>query len=71
MLKIIFRIYIGIIISKVFVACIVWRIYIDYVDFTSMGVYEGGKGFEVVALDKNMVGSIGTGISQCSFLVLD
>ncbi len=67
----IFAINKRVVVNEVFVACVVWRIYIDYVDFTCMGICEGGKGFEVVALDKNMIGSIWTGISQCSFFVLD
>lgn len=60
-----------IVIAEIFVAGIVRRIDIDKIDFTCVSVSEGGKRFEVVALDKNMIRSIGTGIGQCSLLVLD
>ncbi len=71
MSKRIFRVNIGIIIDEVLVAGVIWRIYIDYVNFTCMGICEGGKGFEVVALDKYMIGGIGTGIGECAVFDLD
>lgn len=42
---------IRVVIDKVLVAGVVRRIYIDYVDFPGVGICEGGKRFEVVALD--------------------
>ena len=71
MTKRIFGINIVIVVAEIFVACIVRRIDIDYINFTCVSICEGGKGFEVVPLNKNMIGSIGTGISQCTFFVLD
>ena len=50
---------IRVVIDKVLVAGVVRGVYIDYIDFALVGVSESGKGFEVVALDKYMVGSIG------------
>lgn len=40
-----------VVIYEILFPCIVRGINIDYIDFTCMGVSEGGKCFEVVALD--------------------
>lgn len=67
----VFGVNVGVVINEVLIAGIVRRIDIDYIDFTSVGISEGGKSFEIVALNKNMIGSIGTSIGQCSLFVLD
>ena len=59
-----------VVIDKIFVACVVWWIDIDDVDFSGVGVGEGGECFEVVALDEYMVGGIGAGSSQRAAFVL-
>ena len=64
-------IYEYIIINEIFMSCVIWRVDINYIDFTCVGISECGKRFEIVALDKNMIGSFRTGIGQCSFFVLD
>ena len=47
-----------IIFEFVFFPCIVRRIDIDDINLAFVGVAEGCEGFEVVALDEDMVGSI-------------
>ena len=48
-------IYIAIVINEVFVACVIWRVDVDDVDFACVGVGQRGECFEVVALDKDVV----------------
>lgn len=60
-----------IIIDKILITCVVRGIYIDYVDYPCVSVCKGGEGFEVITLDKYMVGSIGAGIGQCAVFDLD
>lgn len=69
--KSIFRIYPSIIILEVFITSIIRRIYIDNIDFTCMGICEGCKRFEVVALNNNVIGSIGPGNGQSPIFILD
>ena len=47
-----------VIISKILVASVVRRIDIDDINLSLVGIAEGGKCFQVVALYQNMVGSI-------------
>ncbi len=47
----VFGVDVGIVVDKVFVSGVVWRIDVDYVDFAGVGVGEGSEGFEVIALD--------------------
>lgn len=55
MAVVVFGVNVGVVINKVLVAGIVRRIDVDYIDFTCMGVSEGGKGFEIVALNYNVI----------------
>lgn len=55
----ILSIYISIVINKIFVACVVRGIYIDYVNFAFVGVCKCSECFEVVALNQYMVRRIG------------
>ena len=48
-----------VVIDKVLVARIVRRIDVDNVNLALVRIGKGGKGFEVIALDKDMVGRIG------------
>lgn len=45
-----------IVIDKVFVAGVVGRVDVDYIDFAFVGVCEGSQCFEVVAFDEYMIG---------------
>lgn len=56
MLIVIVSIYVIVIIDKIFVAGIVRGINVDNVDFTCVGVSKGCQGFEIVALDDDMIG---------------
>lgn len=55
----IFGVYIAVVIDKIFVAGIVWWIYIDYIYLAFVGVSKCGKGFEIISFDKYMVRRIG------------
>ena len=46
---------VGVVVDEVFVASIVRWIDVDHIDFAGVGVGEGGEGFEIVALDYDMV----------------
>ncbi len=59
-----------VIIDKIFVASVIWRVYINYVDFAGVGVGEGGECFEVITLDEYMIGRIWAGSGQCPAFVL-
>ena len=48
-----------VIIDKILVACVIRRIYVDYVNFPLVRIGKGSKGFEVVPLNKDMVGRTG------------
>ncbi len=48
-------VYVGVVVDEVFVAGVVGRVDVDYVDFALVGVGQGGKSFEVVALDKDVI----------------
>lgn len=51
----VFGINVGVVIDEVFIAGIVWRIDVDYIYFAGVGVSKGCQGFEIVALDDDMV----------------
>lgn len=48
-------VHIAVVIDEVFVAGVVGWVDVDDVDFTSVGVGKSGEGFEVVALDDDVV----------------
>lgn len=48
-------VHIAVVIDEVFVAGVVGRIDVDDVDFTGVGIGQGGEGLEVVALDDDVV----------------
>lgn len=48
-------IHIAVVIDEVFVAGVVGRIDVDDVDFSGVGIGQGGEGFEVVALYDDVV----------------
>ncbi len=55
----VFCIYIIIIVFKLIrLACVVRWIDIDYVNFSCVGIAQGGEGFKVITLNKNMVRGI-------------
>lgn len=45
----------GVVVDEVFVAGVVRRIDVDYVDFAGVGVGEGGEGFEIIALNYDVI----------------
>lgn len=45
----------GVVVDEVFVAGVVGRIDVDHVDFAGVGVGEGGEGFEIVALNYDVI----------------
>ena len=47
-----------IVVDKILVARVVRRIDVNHVDASGMGVSQRGEGFEVVALDEDMVGRV-------------
>ena len=53
----IFLIYIRIVIDKVLVTRIIRWIDVNDINLSCMSITKGGKGFEVITLDKDMVGS--------------
>ena len=55
MAKRIFGIYIVIVIAEIIVSGIVRGIDIDYVDFSGVSVSERCQGFEIVALDDDVI----------------
>ena len=55
----VFTVYKRIVVDKILIACIVWRIDIYYVNLALVSISESGERFEVVTLDKDMVGRIG------------
>ncbi len=55
----IFAVYKSIIINKIFFTSIVRRIYVDYINFSGVGVGQFGKGREIVSLDYNVVRCLG------------
>ncbi len=58
MSKAIISIYIAIIICKIRMTRVVWRIDVDDINLSLMGIAEGGECFEVVALNQYMIRSI-------------
>lgn len=55
----VFTVYKRIVVDKILIACIIRRINIYYVNLALVSIGESGKRFEVVTLDKDMVGRIG------------
>lgn len=51
----VFGVDVGVVIDEVFVAGVVGRIDVDDVDFSGVGIGQGGEGFEVVALYDDVV----------------
>ena len=47
-----------VIIDKVFVACIVWRIYVDYINPALVSITKGCECLKVISLNQNMIGGI-------------
>ncbi len=64
MSKRILFIHIIIVILKIFFTSIIWRVNINHINLTLVRIGKSGKGFEVVALDKDMVGRIGFGADE-------
>ena len=54
----IFTIYKLIIVNKVFIPCIIWRIYIDNINLPFMRISKSSQCFKVISLNKDMVGGI-------------
>jgi len=48
-----------IIINKLLIACVVWRIDVDDIDFPRMRVLECSDCVEIIAINEDMVGDIG------------
>lgn len=55
----VFTVYKRIVVDKILIACIVRRINIYHVNLALVSISESGERFEVVTLDKDMVGRIG------------
>ena len=55
----VFTVYKRIVVDKILIACIVWRIDIYHINLSLVSISESGERFEVVTLDKDMVGRIG------------
>ena len=55
----VFTVYKRIVVDKILIACIVWRIDIYHVYLALVSISESGERFEVVTFDKDMVGRIG------------
>lgn len=55
----VFLVYKRIVVDKILIACIVWRIDIYHVYLALVCISESGERFEVVTFDKDMVGRIG------------
>lgn len=51
----VFGVDVGVVVDEVFVAGVVGWIDVDDVDFSGVGIGQGGEGFEVVALDDDVV----------------
>ncbi|MGM9779486.1 MAG: hypothetical protein ACI3ZD_14340, partial [Prevotella sp.] len=49
----------GVVVDKILVSRIIRRIDIYHINLTLMSIAESSEGFEVVAFNENMVGSIG------------
>ncbi len=56
----VFTVYKRIVVDKILIACIVRRIDIYHVNLALVSISESGERFEVVTLDKDMVGRIGS-----------
>ena len=56
----VFTVYKRIVVDKILIACIVRRINIYHVNLALVSISESGERFEVVTLDKYMVGRIGS-----------
>ena len=55
----VFTVYKRIVVDKILIACIVWRIDIYHINLSLVSISESGERFEVVTFDKDMVGRIG------------
>lgn len=55
----VFTVYKRIVVDKILIAGIVWRIDIYHVNLALVSISESSESFEVVTLDKDMVGRIG------------
>lgn len=56
-----------VIINKIVIPRIVRRINVNHIHLTLVRITKGSKGFEVIALNQNMVGSIGRIRNQSTF----
>ena len=59
----------AVVVNEVLVARVVGRVDIDDVNLTFVGIREGGEGFEVVALNQDMIRGIFTPIGECKCFV--
>ena len=64
----VFRIHKRVVIDEILVTRIVRRIDVDDINLAFVGITEGGKGFQVVTLYQNMVGSIRLAAQYCLVL---
>jgi len=51
----IFLIHITVVIYKIFISCIIWRIDIDYIYLSLMCISQNSKSFQIISFNQNMV----------------
>ena len=65
--KRILTIYKSVVINKILITCVIRRIYINYINLSSMGICQCCKGLKVIALNEDMIRSFRILADDCSF----